>query len=64
MTHREFICALARSTGESVRAIRRLGFSLVDPDAPDGEPEVHDIEPQVVDWDRLEADRLSLAIQA
>jgi len=64
VTQRELNRALARTTGESVRAISRFGFSLVDPDVPDGDLDVSDIGPRMVDWDRLEADRRELAIQA
>ena len=47
--------AVAMKTGESLRTIRRRGFSLVMPLSvidPD-----EDTEPQVVDWDRLAGER-------
>ena len=56
--------SLSRVTGESVRTIKRLGFTLFDPGANDAEPDTIDLPPQVVDWDRLELDRIRLAIQA
>jgi len=58
MSERELYRAIAHHTGESVRTIQQLGFSAVgstsdgaDDDGPNGEP-------QVVDWDRLEAERV------
>ena len=54
--------SLSRATGESVRTIRRLGFSLFDPGANDTDADSIDRPPQVVDWDEL--DRIALAIQA
>ena len=56
--------SLSRVTGESVRTIKRLGFSLFDPGANNTESDAIDLPPQVVDWDQLEIDRISLAIQA
>lgn len=55
---------LSRATGESVRTIRRMGFSLFCPDEPAEEPELVGAAPQTVDWDQCEADRIALAIQA
>ena len=56
--------SLSRATGESVRTIKRLGFSLFDPGANDTDANSIDLPPQVVDWDELERDRIALAIQA
>ena len=56
--------SLSRATGESVRTIKRLGFSLFDPGANNAEPDSIDLPPQVVDWDQLELDRMAPAIQA
>jgi len=64
MTQSDLHRALARVTGESVRTIKRLGFSLLEPDLGQLDAEVPDLAPQAVDWDRLEADRMALAIQA
>jgi len=64
MSERELYRAIAQRTGESVRTIQQLGFSAIgsasdgaDADGPDGEP-------QVVDWDRLEAERNMFAASA
>ena len=47
---------VARATGESVTAIRRLGFSLDQPsDDPDFEEKFR--SPQYIDWDEHEAQR-------
>ncbi len=54
--------SVSRATGESVRTIRRLGFSLFDPGANDNDADSIDLPPQVIDWDEL--DRIALAIQA
>ena len=56
--------SLSRATGESVRTIKRLGFSLFDPAANSAEPDTIELPPQVIDWDQLELDRIALAIQA
>jgi hypothetical protein len=64
MSSGELHRALARATGESVRTIKRFGFSLWDPPAADFDDEALSAEPQVVDWDALEAERNALAIQA
>ncbi len=48
--------AVARATGEPLRTIRRMGFSLVDPTA-----DLNDLDelpmPLTVDWDGLHASR-------
>jgi len=56
--------SLSRATGESVRTIKRLGFSLFDPGANDTDDDSIDLPPQVIDWDRVQFDRIALAIQA
>jgi hypothetical protein len=48
MTQQEFERALVRATGESVETIRSRGFSLVEPP---------NLEPLIVDWDQLQAER-------
>jgi hypothetical protein len=64
MKQNDLYHSLSRTTGESVRTIKRLGFSLFDPGANNTEPDTIDLPPQIVDWDQLELDRISLAIQA
>ena len=51
MTQRQLERAVARQTGESMSTIRNRGFSIVEPP---------DLEPLVVDWDELQAERLGL----
>ncbi len=51
MTQRQFEREVASATGESVDTIRRRGFSLFELEYP---------EPLVVDWDELDAQRLSV----
>ena len=48
--------AVARVTGETVSTIKRLGFLLVEPaDSPTDESD--ELNPQVIDWDELAANR-------
>ena len=51
MTQRQLERAVAERTGESMSTIRNRGFSIVEP---------QDLEPLVVDWDELQAERLAL----
>ena len=51
MTESELYRALSETTGESISTLRRHGFSLVE--AP------VDLPPQTVDWDDLDAERVS-----
>lgn len=55
MTRRELENEVAAVTGESLREIRRRGFSLVQP-LHDDEPELYAF-PQMVDWDALDQER-------
>jgi hypothetical protein len=61
MTQSEIDQAVAAKTGESVRTIRRHGFSIVSPLAIFDPEDGVNAEPQVLDWDRVEAERLSRA---
>lgn len=57
MTQRQLEREVAHTTGESLVTVRRHGFSLVTPLGlfdPDSESWA---EPQIVDWDEVEADR-------
>lgn len=56
MTQAQLDLALSEATGESVRTIRRRGFSIVDLRAGEFDPEPNDLPPQVVDWDALALD--------
>jgi hypothetical protein len=60
MTALQIARAVARATGESVREIRRRGFSLADPVEVDFDPEPDDRSPLMVDWDELDAQRVGL----
>ena len=51
MTQHQLDRAVARHTGESLSTIRSRGFSIVEP------PE---LEPLVVDWDEVQAERIGL----
>jgi hypothetical protein len=56
MTQADLNRAVAAQTGESVRRIARLGFSLLEP--PDDEYEPEPVRsPQMVDWDALDTSR-------
>jgi hypothetical protein len=57
MTQRQLDREVAHTTGESLATIRRHGFSLTTPLGlfdPDSDGVA---EPQIVDWDEVEADR-------
>jgi len=51
MTHAQMERELAQATGESLTTIRRHGFQLVEPPA---------LDPQTVDWDELDAERVAV----
>ena len=56
MTQRELNRAVARATGETVETISSLGFGPLTP-AP------YEPEPQTVDWDDLDAQRVAIVPQ-
>jgi hypothetical protein len=61
MTQRQLDRAVSEATGDSVRTIRRHGFSLVTPLAL-FDPDADELAlPQTVDWDQIEADRYAPA---
>ena len=49
--------AIIRATGEDLATIRRIGFSVADPDDVSFDPERPLRRPRVVNWDRLDAQR-------
>lgn len=49
--------AVARATGEDLRKIRRLGFSLAGSQEFEFEPELEDCLPEMIDWDQYDLDR-------
>lgn len=57
MTSSELNRAVARATGENLRVISRLGFSLADPLYVEHDPEPTDIEERIIDWDQHELER-------
>lgn len=63
MTHSRIDRAVARATGESIATIRRMGFQIACPRLVrfDPEPDANQIagEPAIVDWDDLDAQRVS-----
>ena len=64
MNERELYRAIARRTGESVRTIQQLGFSAAGSSPDRWDADGVEGEPQMVDWDRLERERVALAISA
>jgi hypothetical protein len=56
MTRKQLEQAVAARTGESLREIRRRGFSIVRMKGHDDEPEIYSL-PNVVDWDQVDRDR-------
>jgi hypothetical protein len=63
MTYRQFSRAVALATGESLREIRRRGFSPADPDKIHFDPEPDQAPPQIVDWDALALERCALFLR-
>ena len=63
MSSGEIHRAVARATGESVRSVRQRGFSLLKGEPTSGDEEAS-VEPQMIDWDAVDAERMALAIQA
>lgn len=61
MTSAALTRAVARATGESKRELRRRGFSLVRFEEPNFDPEPDLKDPEIVDWDALDAERRSNA---
>ena len=59
MTQLQIDIAVSRATGETVREIRHLGFSLANPPEVFYDPEPFR-RPLVVDWDELDSRRPSL----
>ncbi len=59
MTQAELEQAVAHATGESRRTVHALGFSVADPDTVRYDPEPPR-RGQTVDWDELDAHRVSL----
>ena len=54
MTQQQLDQAVAMATGEDVRDVRHLGFSIADPAEVLFDPY---LPPQVVDWDLLDLER-------
>lgn len=62
MSQAELERQVSRLTGESVREVRRRGFSILTPQPSVFDPNADDLsEPQLVDWDDLEANRYAKA---
>ncbi len=57
MSQQELDAAVAEATGESLKTIRRRGFSIIDPSVAEFDPEPNILPFQTVDWDQLENDR-------
>ena len=57
MSQQELESAVARATGESVRTVRNRGFSIVEPELLDFDPEPNLLPVQIVDWDTVDLRR-------
>jgi len=57
MTAAQIHRAVSRATGESVREIRRLGFSLADALDVETDDDLDDRLPLMIDWDQHQAVR-------
>ncbi|MEM8669355.1 MAG: hypothetical protein AAGG48_17660 [Planctomycetota bacterium] len=69
MNQNEINRAVARATGETVSAIKRLGFLIADPNQPFNDPTDPVHGGRVIDWDdfdllRREPDDSSLDLEA
>lgn len=62
MSQAELERQVSRLTGESLREVRRRGFSIVTPQLSVFDPDPGELsEPQFLDWDQVEADRYGRA---
>ena len=61
MTQTDLELAVSRATGDSLRTIRRFGFSPLD-SAHHLDPEAAEQVPQIVDWDSIERQRVTREI--
>lgn len=59
MTQSELNHAVSEALGEDINDIRSRGFSLVDIDNDDFDPECDRQEPQTIDWDQIDGPSLS-----
>jgi len=59
MTQRDLNRAVAKATGENLRVITQLGFTLADPVFVEAEPEPfeEDIEAKIIEWDEFDQQR-------
>lgn len=57
-----FELAVARVTGETLREIRRRGFSVADLADVRFDPEPDDHPPQIIDWDQFDSQRSHAAV--
>ena len=57
MKQRELYSQVASRTGEEINTIRRIGFSVEEPDVSTLDPEPDDLRPNIVDWNQLAASR-------
>ncbi len=60
MTQAELNRAVATGTGETVKTISELGFSVADPNRVCHDPEPYGFDVHVVDWDELDAQRVGV----
>ncbi len=56
MTRKQLEQAVAHRTGESLREVRRRGFSIVRPDDLDQDQDLYSV-PNIVDWDQADRER-------
>ena len=57
MTQQQLDQEVAEATGESLRTIRRRGFSIVNMAEADFDPEPNILPAQFIDWDEMHAPR-------
>ena len=57
MTQQNLDREVAAATGESLRTIRRRGFSIINMQQSDFDPEPNDVPAQMIDWDEADRER-------
>ena len=59
MTQSQIDRAVSRALSEDVHGIHQRGFSLVDPDNDDFDPECDSQKPQMINWDDVDDPSMS-----
>ncbi|QDU59573.1 hypothetical protein Pan216_04030 [Planctomycetes bacterium Pan216] len=63
MTQHQLDRLVAQATGEDIREIKHLGFSLADPMEIDFDPEPDDFPVRLLDWDNVGLERMIAVVE-